>query len=140
MSCPRCGSLHHSFCADSPMQHFNRLTPAELERLAILGEECAEVGHMIGKILRHGYQSYDPIPGHDPTQNRFLLEKELSDVMWIVRAMCEAHDINAERIEKRSTEKESRARKYLHHQPIKREPASCCGGVGCDVCEPQGRG
>ena len=46
----------------------------------------------------------------------------------------------AERIEKRSTEKESRARKYLHHQPIKREPASCCGGVGCNVCEPQGRG
>jgi NTP pyrophosphatase (non-canonical NTP hydrolase) len=120
--------------------HFNRLTPAELERLAILAEECAEVGHMIGKILRHGYESFDPIPGHDPTQNRFLLEKELGDLMWAMRAMCLAHDINAERIEKHAQEKGPKATRYLHHQPIKHEPSTCCYGVGCNVCEPQGRG
>ena len=122
-------------------QHFNRLTPAELERLAILGEECAETVHIIGKILRHGYESYDPTEAlTEQRSNRFLLENELGHVMWAIRAMCLTYDINAERIEKHATEKGPRAAKYLHHQPIKREPASCCGGVGCNVCEPQGRG
>ncbi len=40
--------------------HFNRLTPAEAERLAMLAEEAAEVIQIVGKILRHGYASYHP--------------------------------------------------------------------------------
>ena len=109
MSCPRCGSLYHSFCADLPMQHFNRLTPAELERLAILAEECNEAGQIACKILRHGYGSYNPAQAlSERLANRFLLEKELGDVMWIMRAMCEAYDINAERIEKHADAIEAR--------------------------------
>ena len=123
------------------LEPFNKLTPAQVERLAYLIEECSEVQHMACKILRHGYGSYNPAQAlSERLANRFLLEKELGDVMWIMRAMCEAYDINAERIEKHATEKGPRAAKYLHHQPIKREPASCCGGVGCNSCEPQGRG
>jgi hypothetical protein len=38
---------------------FNQLTDAEAERLALLAEECGEVVQVIGKILRHGYESYD---------------------------------------------------------------------------------
>lgn len=47
-------------------EHFNGLTPAEAERLAMLSEECGEVIQIIGKILRHGYDSYHPDdqPGH----------------------------------------------------------------------------
>ena len=35
--------------------HFNKLTPAQAERLAILIEECGEVIQAATKILRHGY-------------------------------------------------------------------------------------
>lgn len=34
---------------------FNGLSPAEVERLALLAEECGEVIQTVGKILRHGY-------------------------------------------------------------------------------------
>ena len=125
--------------------HFNRLTPAELERLAILNEEMHESGQIIGKILRHGMESFDPteiVPeGGHPTVNRWLLEEEIGHVIWAIRTMCLAHDMNSDRIEKHATEKGPKAEKYLHHQPAKRAPAaSCCGGVGCNSCEPQGRG
>lgn len=124
--------------------NFNRLTPAELERLAILGEELGEAQQIIGKILRHGYESYDPtIPvpeDENPVINRWMLEKELGDALWIMRTMCASHDISGERIEKASIEKGPRAAKYLHHQPVQSDPASCCGGIGCNSYEPQGRG
>jgi len=42
------------------MEHFNNLNPAELERLAILAEEAAEVVQIANKIIRHGYASYHP--------------------------------------------------------------------------------
>ena len=125
-------------------EHFNRLTPAELERLAILSEECAEVQQVIGKILRHGIESHNPtipIPeGGHPFINRWLLESELGHVMWVMRIMCAAHDISPDRIEKNASEKGARAQKYLHHQPVKHESASCCCGVGCNSCDPKGRG
>ena len=34
---------------------FNELSPAEVERLAILAEEMGEAIQVIGKVLRHGY-------------------------------------------------------------------------------------
>lgn len=67
------------------MEHFNKLTPAEAERLAMLAEECGEVIQIVGKILRHGYDSYHPA---DPnTTNRDLLAKELRDVNAVLQAM-----------------------------------------------------
>lgn len=57
------------------MKHFNKLTPAETERLAILAEECGETIQVIGKILRHGYESFHP--KDYATTNRTLLENEL---------------------------------------------------------------
>lgn len=38
----------------------NNLTAAEQERLAILAEEMGEALQIIGKIIRHGYESYNP--------------------------------------------------------------------------------
>lgn len=39
------------------MEHFNQLSPAEAERLALLSEELGEAQQAIGKILRHGQPS-----------------------------------------------------------------------------------
>ena len=41
-------------------EHFNRLSPAEDERLTVLAEECSEVIQAICKIQRHGYESFNP--------------------------------------------------------------------------------
>lgn len=59
--------------------HFNELTPAQLERLAILSEECGEVIQVIGKILRHGVQSCSPFGASQETNGEALL-RELTDV------------------------------------------------------------
>lgn len=58
--------------------HFNALSPAQAERLAMLAEECGEVIQVIGKILRHGYDSYHPDRPH--ITNRELLQRELTDL------------------------------------------------------------
>jgi len=65
--------------------HFNKLAPAEAERLAMLAEECGEVIQVIGKILRHGYDSYHPV--NPRVTNRGLLVKELRDVNAVLQAM-----------------------------------------------------
>ena len=72
-------------------QHFNGLTPAETERLAMLAEECAEVIQIVGKILRHGYESHHP--DTPDVSNRFLLRRELLDVHTISWAMGRAIDL-----------------------------------------------
>lgn len=76
---------------EATMEHFNQLTPAEAERLALLAEECGEVIRAIGKVLRHGYENTHPDGG--PT-NREALESECGDVyhamlrMWAAGDMC----------------------------------------------------
>lgn len=92
-------------------EHFNGLTPAEAERLAMLAEECGEVVQVVGKILRHGYESFHP---HHPTVcNRDLLTMELSDVLAVVEMMdCDFALIDAEEQE----ENFARKLEYTHHQ------------------------
>lgn len=91
---------------------FNELTPAQAERLHYLIEECGEVIHAAGKILRHGYESYHPDGGQS---NREHLTEELGHLfvatrmMWLRgdydwRALCYAQDAKYLRINK-----------YLHH-------------------------
>jgi len=93
--------------------HYNKLTPAEAERLAILSEECGEVIQIIGKILRHGYKSSHPEGG--PT-NRKLLAFEIGDVITAVLMMTEIEDINNNIIDERVEYKLEKIKKYLHHQ------------------------
>ena len=78
----------------TPEPH-NKLTPAEIERLAYLSEECGEVIQVIGKILRHGYESYHP---HDPNKitNRELLMSEIFDMLRGVGMLQRANDIAGE--------------------------------------------
>lgn len=72
--------------------HFNKLSNAELERLALLGEECGEVIQVIGKVIRHGYTDSHPKYGNKPT--RQMLEQEIADLFVIIELMIIEDDIN----------------------------------------------
>lgn len=97
----------------SIMKNFNKLTPAEVERLALLAEEMSEAIQVIGKILRHGFDSIHPNGGPN---NRALLEKELGDVRHAMIKMCETGDINKDNIHLAAEIKRESVAKYLHHQ------------------------
>ena len=93
------------------MNHFNQLTPAEAERLAMLAEECGEVIQVVGKILRHGYESTHPEGG--PT-NRQTLEHELGDIKACISRLSE-QDIDKQQVLWHQFQKLSN-QQYLHHQ------------------------
>ena len=94
-------------------EHFNKLSPGEAERLAILAEECGEVIQVVGKILRHGYTSHHP---DNPTvDNEELLYKEIIDVYASVAMLVKSFDIDT--INPKDVEDaEIRKKKYSHHQ------------------------
>lgn len=101
--------------AELNLPNHKKLTNPELERLAILTEECGEVQQIIGKILRHGYESYSPYD-ESKTTNRELLEKELGDIKWISELMMKNKDINKDKIIKRSLDKETNINNnFLHY-------------------------
>lgn len=92
----------------------NGLSPAELERLAILSEECGEVVQAIGKILRHGYEScYD-----NGRTNREQLEIEIADVAILFDMLIQNEDVSLPHLEDASIAKRLRMNKYLHHNKV----------------------
>jgi hypothetical protein len=95
--------------------HFNELTEAEQERLAILIEECAEVIQAGTKILRHGYEGHNPTVPNSET-NREMLERELGDLEHALIRMELARDVSATKIAERAASKPERILPYLHHQ------------------------
>jgi len=92
---------------------FNKLSPAEAERIALLMEECGEVVQACGKILRHGYFSCHP---EGIVTNRSTLERELGDVWVAIYLMIENGDLNRSDIDQYSKVKARNIHKYLHHQ------------------------
>ena len=97
------------------MKSFNKLKPAEAERLALLLEELGEAQQAIGKILRHGYEQYSPDDFMMVT-NRKALVREIGDVQAAIKLMTGAGDLNADDIFARTTTKLCKVGKYLHHQ------------------------
>ena len=98
--------------------HFNCLTPAQAERLAMLAEECGEVIQIIGKILRHGYESYHPDQQSTPPAfrytNRKALGDELTDLFSVASSLYRdgvqegsLHDLDRAWVKKL---------RYAHHQ------------------------
>ncbi len=101
-----------------PMQeeyYFCGLSAAELERLAILSEECGEIVQIVGKILRHGYESTNPNETQDLFTNRELLEKEIGDFQCILEMMEGNKDVSADKIILNKNKKWEKIKKYLHH-------------------------
>src|ERR1039458_9603208 len=93
----------------------NDLTDAQAERLAILLEELGEAQQAIGKILRHGYHSWDPTI-LKVTTNRDDLAKELADVQYAINLLLGNDDIDQFTVAKRVAEKAGKIAPYLHHQ------------------------
>ena len=94
----------------------NGLSVSEAERLALLLEEAGEVVQAIGKVLRHGYESWNP---NDPrrTSNRESLERELGDMAAAIQLMTGRRDLNAAFIKQCQVDKLKKVGQYLHHQP-----------------------
>lgn len=87
---------------------------AEVERLALLIEECAEVQQIACKILRHGYESHHPL---GLTANRAMLEREIGDLRAAIMLMGLAGDVSWETVRESSIQKAASVRQWLHHQP-----------------------
>jgi len=94
---------------------FNQLTPAEVERLTLLAEECAEVIQAVGKIMRHGYESRYPEDG--PT-NRERLESELGDIDCAKALLVSYRDLNPSVILAASLKKREKLNRWLHHNSM----------------------
>jgi len=93
----------------------NGLTKAQSERLALLLEEMGEAIQMIGKIQRHGLDSFDPTKLNTPT-NRKALSLELGHVLYAILLLSAQRDVFPSEIDKSATAKAKSIRMWLHHQ------------------------
>jgi NTP pyrophosphatase (non-canonical NTP hydrolase) len=100
-------------------QHFNGLTPAQAELLALLAEECGELVQAIGKTLRHGLDSVNPLvpPGTDRS-NRGWLEKEMGDVRAAMILLCEASITDKAAVHSLADVKRASVQQWLHHARV----------------------
>jgi hypothetical protein len=93
---------------------FNRLSPEQVERLAVLGEELAEAGLAIGKILRHGYASRHP--DREDTSNRSDLEMEMGHVVAALSLLYRGGDLDPVMVVRAEDAKLRKLPTYLHEQ------------------------
>lgn len=92
--------------------HFNKLRPDQLEALALLAEECAEVQQVIGKILRHGLHSHHPDGGPN---NQGLLEDECGDLLAALHIAESVGIVFTAHMRIARDGKLQRVGRYLHH-------------------------
>ena len=76
------------------MKSFNKLSAAQIERLAILAEECGETVQAAMKIIRRGFDRKHPRK-QGPT-NRGHLEDEIGNVLNAIDMMVDAGDVRLE--------------------------------------------
>ena len=93
------------------------LTPAQIERLALIAEEAAEVIQAVNKIIRHGYQSHHPASRQ---RNKANLEHEIGDLLAVCRYAAECGDFSQEEAIAHGEGKMQRCAPYLHHQSAER--------------------
>ena len=95
----------------------NELTDAQVERLAVLAEELGEAQQVIGKILRHGYDSVNPLlPENESPTNREMLQHECGDIFEAILMLCRTKDISDAVVNQRQAEKHEKIKRWLHHQ------------------------
>jgi hypothetical protein len=91
------------------------LTLPEHERLELLIEEAAEVIQAATKILRHGYDSYNPDDPDHPG-NLVQLQAEIGHFLAACDRMFIEEDISSEAVFNARTAKLKDGHKYLHYQ------------------------
>lgn len=102
----------------SSESNFNRLTPAQTELLSLLAEECGELVQAIGKVLRHGMNSYHP---DTKLINRVALEHEMGDVRAAMIMLCDAGMVSKVNVHAQADYKRERVGIYLHHAEVIRD-------------------
>lgn len=104
------------------MKMFSDLSPAEVERLSVFIEECGEAIQAATKVLRHGWDSYDPTATADKRlSNRHALEKEIGHIDNAVGLLSRSGDIDASAYMAASQAKRETIWKWLHHNPPEKE-------------------
>jgi hypothetical protein len=93
---------------------FNGLTDAQLERLALVIEECAEVQQIACKVLRHGYSSNNQ--GKLAEINRHALAREVGDLLHVIDRLINARDIDGLSVATHSSRKAAQIDSWLHYQ------------------------
>lgn len=88
------------------------LSQAQAERVALLMEELGELQQVLGKVLRHGWDSYNPVTGET---NRQLFTLERNDVRAAIK-LIEERDGFATTTDYQVLETLRRKSKYMHHQ------------------------
>lgn len=96
------------------MDNINGLSNAQTERLAILAEEAGEVVQIVGKILRHGFESCNP-NFTLPVTNRQRLEQELGDLLFAIELCSTEGDVVAEKVVDALDDKYDRVGEHLHY-------------------------
>lgn len=89
------------------------LSPGEIERLAIVAEECGEVARAVGKVLRFGWESQSPYSGRT---NRAALEREIGSVRAIVNLMIDAGDLQLNNVQAWQRSKRGALAKWTQYQ------------------------
>lgn len=92
------------------------LTPAEIERLAILAEECGEVVRAVGKVFRFGWESQSPYKLQGGRSNRAELEQEIGHVRAAVNLMLDAEDLRLGDVQAWQKSKRGRLNRWTQHQ------------------------
>ncbi len=97
--------------------HFNKLTPAEAERLDVLAEECAEIIQVVAKIKRHGYESANPLIADSET-NRQALAREIGHFEMMLCEMYNLRDVDPIAINDSAVKKRATINRWLHHNHV----------------------
>jgi NTP pyrophosphatase (non-canonical NTP hydrolase) len=91
----------------------SNLTLSQIERLALLAEECGEVVQVVGKIMRFGFDGT-----HNQHSNRERLEVELGDLQVAIDMLAQANDIDLTNVQDHAVAKFSRIGQHLLHNDV----------------------
>jgi NTP pyrophosphatase (non-canonical NTP hydrolase) len=87
---------------------------ADEELLSLLAEELGEAVQAVGKALRHGLHSVNPIPGSPADDNAEAIERELGDVMAAGELLVQSGVLCRDSMQDHKIEKLERVQQWLH--------------------------
>lgn len=92
---------------------YNRLQPSEAERLASLTRALGRASQAASDVLIHGY---DDLPRDSDIPYRQALEREIAELLVVVRMMFGAHDLDRVAVALAEDSGGDHLMRDLHHQ------------------------